>query len=102
MKRKALGLLAALSLAAFAAPAQGGTYLNVDCYCNPQTEWNTIKWPDGSERYGCVCIQNYTLGKSSTKEFRIQCKSENADSSELYFQVANQDGPTTCTASASR
>jgi len=97
MKRNALGLLAALSLAAFAAPAQGGTYLNVDCYCNPKTEGNTLKWPDGSTHYGCVCIQNYTLGKSSTKEFRFRCKSANAWNLGQDERVADLDGATTCT-----
>ena len=99
MKRNALELLAALVLAAFAAPAQGATYLNVDCYCDPDTEGNTITRPDGSKGYGCVCIQKYTLGKSSTKEFRFRCKSDNFARDVHYLEeyVADRDSATTCT-----
>lgn len=101
-----IGLAIVVLLSASAAPAGAATYYNVDCYCAPTADAKEL--PDlsadqdhlnYSAETGCICGENYTLGKLGTKEFRFRCKHDNARELPVYQNAFDRDKPTTCTVS---
>lgn len=92
--------LALTLLVALVLPTQAAAWHNLDCYCDPATNASSLYDPESKRNLtGCKCEERYTLGRSSTQEFRFRCKSDNAYD-QPFPDISARDSGTTCTTEA--